>query len=63
MIRQRINAGLKRAKAQGKQLGRPRIDAAIEKRVWSAPFRHNDLWNAGPNRSASAAASGREIIQ
>jgi DNA invertase Pin-like site-specific DNA recombinase len=33
MIRQRINAGLKRAKAQGKQLGRPRIDAAIEKRI------------------------------
>jgi DNA invertase Pin-like site-specific DNA recombinase len=33
MIRQRINAGLKRAKAQGKQFGRPRIDAAIEKRI------------------------------
>jgi DNA invertase Pin-like site-specific DNA recombinase len=31
MIRQRINAGLKRAVAQGKQLGRPRIDPAIEK--------------------------------
>ena len=33
MIRQRINAGLKRAKARGKQLGRPRIDATIEKRI------------------------------
>jgi DNA invertase Pin-like site-specific DNA recombinase len=33
MIRQRINAGLKRAIAQGKQLGRPRIDAALEKRI------------------------------
>jgi DNA invertase Pin-like site-specific DNA recombinase len=33
MIRQRVHAGLKRAMAQGKQLGRPRIDAAIEKRI------------------------------
>jgi DNA invertase Pin-like site-specific DNA recombinase len=33
MIRQRIHAGLKRAVAQGKQLGRPRIDAAMEKRI------------------------------
>ena len=33
MIRQRINAGLKRAVAQGKQLGRPKVDPAIEKRI------------------------------
>jgi DNA invertase Pin-like site-specific DNA recombinase len=33
MIRQRIKAGLKRAVAQGRQLGRPRIDPAIEKRI------------------------------
>ena len=33
MIRQRIHAGLKRAVAQGAQLGRPRIDAAMEKRI------------------------------
>jgi DNA invertase Pin-like site-specific DNA recombinase len=33
MIRQRVHAGLKRAMAQGKQLGRPRIDPAIEKRI------------------------------
>jgi DNA invertase Pin-like site-specific DNA recombinase len=33
MIRQRIHAGLKRAVAQGTQLGRPRIDATIEKRI------------------------------
>ena len=33
MIRQRINAGLKRAVAQGKQLGRPKVDLAIEKRI------------------------------
>jgi DNA invertase Pin-like site-specific DNA recombinase len=33
MIRQRIHAGLKRAVAQGAQLGRPRIDAAVERRI------------------------------
>jgi DNA invertase Pin-like site-specific DNA recombinase len=33
MIRQRINAGLKRAVEQGKQLGRPRIAAEVEKRI------------------------------
>jgi len=32
MIRQRVHAGLERAVAQGKQLGRPRIDA-LEKRI------------------------------
>jgi DNA invertase Pin-like site-specific DNA recombinase len=35
MIRQRINAGLKRAVDAGKQLGRPRIDPALEKRIQS----------------------------
>ena len=33
MIRQRIHAGLKRAVEAGKTLGRPRISAAIEKRI------------------------------
>jgi DNA invertase Pin-like site-specific DNA recombinase len=33
MIRQRVNAGLKRAVAAGKQLGRPKIDEAVEKRI------------------------------
>ena len=35
MIRQRVRAGLKRAVEQGKRLGRPKIDAAIEKRILS----------------------------
>jgi DNA invertase Pin-like site-specific DNA recombinase len=35
MIRQRVNAGLKRAVEAGKQLGRPRIDPAVEKRIQS----------------------------
>ena len=33
MIRQRVKAGLKRAVDAGKQLGRPRIDPALEKRI------------------------------
>lgn len=33
MIRQRVHAGLKRAVEAGKTLGRPRIDAALEKRI------------------------------
>jgi DNA invertase Pin-like site-specific DNA recombinase len=33
MIRQRVNAGLARAKAQGKRLGRPRVDHKIAARV------------------------------
>jgi DNA invertase Pin-like site-specific DNA recombinase len=35
MIKQRINAGLKRARDEGKQLGRPKISPAIEKRILS----------------------------
>src|SRR5215469_10863329 len=33
MIRQRVHAGLKRAVAQGKQLGRLKVDPAMEKRI------------------------------
>jgi DNA invertase Pin-like site-specific DNA recombinase len=33
MIRQRINAGLKRAIEQGKRLGRPKIGIVVEKRI------------------------------
>jgi DNA invertase Pin-like site-specific DNA recombinase len=35
MIRQRVNAGLKRARDAGKQLGRPRIAPDLEKRIQS----------------------------
>jgi DNA invertase Pin-like site-specific DNA recombinase len=33
MIRQRVNAGLKRAVEQGKRLGRPKVSPAIEKKI------------------------------
>jgi DNA invertase Pin-like site-specific DNA recombinase len=35
MIRQRVNAGLKRAVAAGKTLGRPKVEPEIEKRIRS----------------------------
>jgi DNA invertase Pin-like site-specific DNA recombinase len=35
MIRQRVNAGLKRSVEQGKQLGRPKVSPVIEKRILS----------------------------
>jgi len=35
MIRQRVKAGLRRAVEQGKQLGRPKIAPAVEKRILS----------------------------
>src|SRR4029077_16717173 len=35
MIRQHIGAGLRRAVEAGKQLGRPKIDPALEKRIQS----------------------------
>ena len=33
IIRERVNAGLARAKAKGVRLGRPRIDPQVEKRI------------------------------
>ena len=36
MIEERVRAGLRRAKDEGKQLGRPRIDPELEKRIREA---------------------------
>jgi DNA invertase Pin-like site-specific DNA recombinase len=33
MIVERVHAGLKRARAQGKRLGRPRVAADVERRI------------------------------
>lgn len=33
MIQERVKAGLERARAQGKQLGRPKVSAAVEARI------------------------------
>ena len=36
IIQERVRAGLKRAKSEGKQLGRPRIAPALEERIRKA---------------------------
>jgi DNA invertase Pin-like site-specific DNA recombinase len=36
IIQERVRAGLRRAKAEGKQLGRPRISAELEKQILAA---------------------------
>jgi len=47
MIQQRIHAGLKRAKAQGKVLGRPKVDERIE-----AAIRHSLKKGNGTKKTA-----------
>ena len=41
IIRERINAGLPRAKSNGKRLGRPRVDDTVEQAIREA-LRRND---------------------
>ena len=36
IIRERINAGLQRARAQGKKLGRPKVSAKVEQAIRDA---------------------------
>jgi DNA invertase Pin-like site-specific DNA recombinase len=36
MIQERVRAGLARARTEGKRLGRPRIDARVERRIREA---------------------------
>jgi hypothetical protein len=47
MIRERVRAGLARAKAQGVRLGRPHVDAEREVRIWqpqiSQPCPHRQV--------------------
>jgi DNA invertase Pin-like site-specific DNA recombinase len=51
MMRQRIRAGLRRAVEAGKQLGRPKVDPALEKRIQSQ-------LRAGKGMLATAKALG-----
>ena len=39
VIQERVKAGLARARAQGKKLGRPRVSAAIERKIQAARTR------------------------
>jgi DNA invertase Pin-like site-specific DNA recombinase len=62
MIRERVNAGLKRARAQGRVGGRPRIDAGLEAQIKESPGgarqarRESDrreAWHRGGHRAES----------
>ena len=59
MIRERVNAGLARAKAQGKQLGRPRIDKAKEDQVRKAL----SVGGKGIRKIASEVGVGVNAVQ
>lgn len=54
MIRERINAGLARARTQGKRLGRPRVGTDVEARVRELLATGN-----GVQKSARLAGRGR----
>jgi DNA invertase Pin-like site-specific DNA recombinase len=56
MIRPRINAGLARARAQGKRLGRSKIDAKTEAAIRDALANGKQACSTSPRRSVSAAA-------
>ena len=59
IIRERVNSGLSRARAQGKTLGRPRTDKATEAAIRSA-LRKRD---AGMHKIAAAFGVGTGTVQ
>lgn len=58
MIQERVNAGLKRAKAQGKKLGRPRVDPLVE-----ALIKERRQDGAGILRIAKEIGVGTSVVQ
>lgn len=58
MIQERVNAGLKRAKAQGKKLGRPRVDTRIE-----AQIKDRRRSGAGILKIAKEIGVGTSVVQ
>jgi DNA invertase Pin-like site-specific DNA recombinase len=58
MLRDRINAGLARARAEGKQLGRPRVDPSIEKQIIAMRAK-----GAGKLKIARTLAVGVSTVQ
>ncbi len=58
MIRDRVNAGLARAKANGKRLGRPRVAAEVEQRILSLRAQ-----GTGINRIAQKVGCGNATVQ
>jgi DNA invertase Pin-like site-specific DNA recombinase len=57
MIRQRINAGLKRAIAEGKQLGRPKIEPELERKIIAG------LRSKGINSVARELGVGNSVVE
>jgi DNA invertase Pin-like site-specific DNA recombinase len=58
MIRDRVNAGLARAKANGKRLGRPRVPAEVEQRILDLRAQ-----GTGINRIAQEVGCGNGTVQ
>ena len=58
MIRERVKAGIARAKAQGKKLGRPRISKDVE-----AQIKYLRADGMGLNRIASTVGCGNATVQ
>ena len=58
MLRERINAGLQRARRQGKRLGRPTVSAVVEKRI-----RQLRAKGLGINKVARQLGVGVSVVQ
>jgi len=58
IIRERVNAGLARAKAQGKQLGRPRVSETVETAI-----REQLAKGVGVKRIAREMRVGTSVVQ
>ncbi len=58
MVVERVNAGLSRARAQGKTLGRPKVDAKVE-----ADIRAALVGGAGIIKTAKALGVGTSVVQ
>ncbi len=58
MIRDRVNAGLARAKASGQRLGRPRVPAEVEQRILDLRAQ-----GTGINRIAQEVGCGNATVQ
>jgi DNA invertase Pin-like site-specific DNA recombinase len=58
MIRERVKAGLKRAQAEGKRLGRPQVSADVERRVRALKRK-----GVGMIRIAKIAGCGVSTVQ
>jgi DNA invertase Pin-like site-specific DNA recombinase len=56
MIQERVRAGLRRAPDEGKQLGRPKIDAEIERAI-QADLRRKGRPGCGAARARTSGAS------